>query len=71
MGGIDQMYGLLDKMGFLVIQNDGFELDRKVLVIADTSRKQDHTWSCCNQVYQLKVLCIMLIIIAWANWIVF
>jgi hypothetical protein len=37
------MYGLLDKMGFLVIQNDGFELDRKVLVIADTSRKQDHT----------------------------
>jgi hypothetical protein len=34
MGGIDQMCDLL-KMGFLVIQNDGFELDKKVAVIAD------------------------------------
>jgi SpoVK/Ycf46/Vps4 family AAA+-type ATPase len=31
-----------DKMGFLIIQNDGYELDKKVVVIADTSRKQDH-----------------------------
>ncbi|KAJ6978664.1 hypothetical protein NC653_026953 [Populus alba x Populus x berolinensis] len=41
MGGFDQICGVLDKMGFLVIQNDGFELDKKVVVIADTSRKQD------------------------------
>ncbi|KAL9346931.1 hypothetical protein Peur_061784 [Populus x canadensis] len=36
------MCGVLDKIGFLIIQNDGFELDKKVVVIADTSRKQDH-----------------------------
>ena len=36
------MCGALDKIGFLIIQNDGFELDKKVVVIADTSRKQDH-----------------------------
>ncbi|KAJ6978616.1 hypothetical protein NC653_026907 [Populus alba x Populus x berolinensis] len=42
MGGIYRMYGVLDKIGFLIIQSDGFELDKKVVVIADTSRKQDH-----------------------------
>ncbi|KAJ6978684.1 hypothetical protein NC653_026973 [Populus alba x Populus x berolinensis] len=42
MGGIYRMCGVLDKIGFLIIQNDGFELDKKVVVIADTSRKQDH-----------------------------
>ena len=42
MGGIYRMCGVLDKIGFLIIQNDGFELDKKVVVIADTSRKKDH-----------------------------
>lgn len=41
MDGISQICGVLDEIDFLCFQIDGFEQDKKVVVIAATNRKQD------------------------------